>query len=81
VTVEEQATNLEKSLHTLEGMKKKPWLTTEDRRATVQAVKAQLAEAERTLRLPATPDTAHARCQLILWTEMANGTLKSSEYQ
>jgi hypothetical protein len=81
VTIEQQAKTLEQSLHTLEGMKKKPWLTTEDRRAIIESTKAQLAEAERILRLPATPDTAHARRQLTLWHELGGGTLRSAEYQ
>ena len=80
MTIEEQAQALEKSLITLEAMRKKPWLTTDDRRATVQSVKAQVAAAERTLQFPATSDTAYGRQKLILWTELAHGTLKSAEY-
>jgi hypothetical protein len=81
MTIEQQAKTLEQALVTLEGMRQKPWLTTEDRREVVQALKMQLAEAERTLRLPATPDTAHARRQLTLWHELGVGTLLSPEYQ
>jgi hypothetical protein len=47
----------------------------------LHALKAQLTEAERTLNLPATPDTAQARYRLILWSEMARGTLKHLETQ
>jgi hypothetical protein len=81
VTIEEQALTLEKSLVQLESMRKKPWLTTAERREVVESTKAQLAAAEATLRLPATPDTAYARRQLILWAEMASGTLRAPEYQ
>jgi hypothetical protein len=40
MTIEEQAEHLERSLHTLERMKSKPWLSIEDRRAIIESTKA-----------------------------------------
>jgi hypothetical protein len=81
MTIEEQAKNLERSLHILEGMKKKPWMSADEKRAVAATLKDCIPEAERTLRLPATPDTAQPRRQLILWHELGRGTLKLPEIQ
>jgi hypothetical protein len=81
VTIQEQAENLERSLHTLERMKSKPWLSAEDRRVVVEDLRPRIRTAEATLNLPARPDEASGRQKLILWHEMAVGTLKSPEYQ
>jgi hypothetical protein len=81
VTVEEQANSSEQSLHTLESLKKKPWLSAEDKRAVVEDVRRRIRTAESTLNLPVRPDEAYARQKLILWAEVATGTLKSPEYQ
>jgi hypothetical protein len=81
VTIEEQANSLEQSLHTLESLKKKPWLSAEDKRAVVEDVRHRIRTAEFTLNLPARADEASGRQKLILWAEVATGTLKSPEYQ
>ena len=81
MTIEEQAQTLEKSLHILEAMKKKPWMSAEDRRAVVEDIRSRIHTAEATLNLPTRAAEAYGRQKLILWTEMANGTLKSAEYQ
>jgi hypothetical protein len=81
VTVEEQAKELERSLNQLEGMKKKSWMSAEDRRAVVEDLRSRIRTAEATLNLPLRPDEASGRSKLILWHEIAVGTLKSAEYQ
>jgi hypothetical protein len=81
VTLEEQAKNLQASLRQLERTRQQRWTTADDKNAVRATLKARIAEAERTLRLPATPETAHGRRELILWTELAQATLKRPEYQ
>jgi hypothetical protein len=80
MSLEQQAQQLEQALNALEFSKRKSWTSADERRAMVASLQAQLAEAERTLSLPATPDTSHARGQLIVWAEMAKGTLEHPEY-
>jgi hypothetical protein len=80
VTIDEQLQGLQDALKHLAGLKRKPWLTADEKRAVVEMTKTRLAEAERTLRLPERSDTAQARRQLILRHELGRGTLKTSEY-
>jgi hypothetical protein len=80
MTSEEQAQELERSLNQLESLKKKPWLSAEDRRAVVEDIRQRIRSAEATLNLPTRPDEASGRQKLILWHEMAVGTLRAPEY-
>jgi hypothetical protein len=79
MTIEEQAQRLEASLHQLERSKRLPWAAADDRQAVLHTMQVELAAAERMLNLPATPQTAHARKQLILWSEMTRGTLNTPD--
>jgi hypothetical protein len=80
MTLDQQAQSLQDALKRLEFSKRKSWTSAADRRAIVAGLQAQLAEADRTLSLPATPETSHARQQLILWAEMTRGILQQPEY-
>jgi hypothetical protein len=70
MTIEEQAQRLQDGLRQLERTTRQPWATADDRQAVLHTMKTRLAEAERTLNLPATPDTSRARSRLIIWTTL-----------
>jgi hypothetical protein len=79
MSFEGQARDLQDLLHRLERTKRQRWVTVDDRQALLTTMKTQLAEAERTLNLPAPPGAGHTRGQLIVWTARARGTLTSLE--
>lgn len=60
-------------------MTTQPWHTEEDRQEALQTLKQQVEAADRTLHLPLTREMAHARSKLMLWAEMARGTLKEKD--
>jgi hypothetical protein len=76
VTIDEQALQLEQSYAKFHRQTSQVWRTEEDRREALNTLKGHLREAERTLRLPETGDTASTRSKLILWVEMAKGTIE-----
>jgi hypothetical protein len=62
---------------TLERTTRQPWTTADDRQTVLHTMKTRLAEAERTLNLPATPDTSRARGRLIIWTTLVRDTVNT----
>jgi hypothetical protein len=76
MTMEEQPQALEQSYGQFHRIRTQYWRTEEDRHEALETLKHQLISADRTLRLPTTRETAHARSKLILWSELARGTLK-----
>jgi hypothetical protein len=76
MTIDEQAQTLEASYAKFHRQSSQPWRTPEDRREALNTLKSQLREAERTLRLPETGDTARARSKLILWCELTKATIE-----
>jgi hypothetical protein len=81
MTIDEQAQALEASYGKYHRRTSQTWRTEEDRREALNTLKGHLREAERTLRLPETGDTASARSKLILWCEMTKGTIQERESQ
>jgi hypothetical protein len=78
-TIQEQAQALEESYSRFHRMTTQHWRTDEDRRDALETLKQQAEAADQILRLPATHETTHARSKLMLWREMAIGTLKEME--
>jgi hypothetical protein len=76
VTIEEQAQQLEASYGKFHRQTSQYGRTEEDRREAINTLKRDLREAERTLSLPATSDTASARSKLILWCELTRATIE-----
>jgi hypothetical protein len=76
MTIDEQAANLEASYAKYHRQTSQTWRTEEDRREALDTLKGYLREAERTLNLPATGDTAAARSKLILWCELTRATVE-----
>jgi hypothetical protein len=76
MTIDEQAANLEVSYGTYHRQMSQTWRTPDDRREALNALTSQLREAERTLRLPETSDTASGRSKLILWTELTRAMVE-----
>jgi hypothetical protein len=82
MTIDEQAQHLEHALQQLAFATQRPWNSAEDRREMVRALRRDVAEAEGTLRhSQVTPTAFHAYRRLVLWTEMARGTLEAPEYR
>jgi hypothetical protein len=81
MTIDEQAANLEASYGKYHRQTSQSWRTPEDRREALNTLTSQLREAERTLRLPETSDTASARSKLVLWTELTRATIEEGAPQ
>ena len=78
-TIEQQAQALEASYSQFHRMTTQHWRTDEDRRDALETLKQQAEAVDQILRLPATREMAHARSKLMLWREMAFGTLKEMQ--
>ncbi len=76
MTIDQQAHALEKSYTKFHRVTTQPWRTEDDRREALDILKGDIVAADKTLRLPSTPDTTQARSKLILWAELSRGTLK-----
>jgi hypothetical protein len=75
MTIDEQAQALEASYAKFHRQTSQTWRTPEDRREALHTLTSQLREAERTLRLPETSDTASARSKLMLWCELTRAAI------
>ena len=73
-----QAEGLQALLQRWHRTQTQPGRTADDRAEALATIQCQLREAEQTLRLPIPPGGDQDHRQLILWAEMAKGTLKEA---
>jgi hypothetical protein len=76
MTIHEQAQQLETSYGLYHRTMIQRWRSPEDKQEALSTLKGHLREAERTLSLPPTSDTASAHAKLVLWCEMTKAALK-----